>query len=250
MILIGFAALIIVVCISLITQLITVIQTRRDEAEASPIATPTAVPYDAESDPRFYQTDSLLLIANKSHKLPDGYVPSDLTEITGLPMQDASEYMRREAASALQEMFSAAAEEGVSLYLVSAYRSQDVQAMLYNSYVSRDGQEAADTYSSRPGYSDHQTGLACDLGQTDGAGLLSQDFINTAAGQWLYQHAHEYGFVLRYPQGKEAITGYMYEPWHYRYVGRENAAAIYAVSPDESIEEYYGISGGQTYPES
>jgi LAS superfamily LD-carboxypeptidase LdcB len=210
-------------------------------AASSAASTPTP---NGEEDARLSDTNSILLIANKKHKLPDGYVPSDLVEITSVPKQDRQEMMRREAADALVAMFDAASQQGVQLYLTSAYRSYDYQVELYNGYVAENGQAYADSISSRPGYSDHQTGLACDLGQTDMADMLDQNFIETDAGQWLYAHAHEYGFILRYPQGKEAITGYDYEPWHYRYVGVDTATAMYNISPDETMEEYFHIEGG------
>jgi LAS superfamily LD-carboxypeptidase LdcB len=244
---------ILIACMVLIASLLIIVigsaashvrSAASEAAAASPSSTPEETEGTTVDQSQFTDTNSLLLIANKKHKLPDGYVPSDLTAITGIPKQNRDEYMRAEAAQALVTMFNAASAQGVSLYLVSGYRSQEYQEQLYNSYVAKYGQEGADAISSRPGYSDHQTGLACDLGQTDLQGLVSEDFINTTAGQWLYQHAHEYGFVLRYPQGKEEITGYSYEPWHYRYVGVETACAIYAVSPDETLEEYFNIEGG------
>ncbi len=221
----------------------TAVPTEQSTETAAAPAPASATP-DGESDPRFFDTNSILIVANKKHKLPDGYVPSDLVEITSVPKQDRQEMMRQEAANALVAMFDAASQQGVQLYLTSAYRSYDYQVDVYNGYVAQSGQAYADSISSRPGYSDHQTGLACDLGQTDMEDMLDQTFINTAAGQWLYQHAHEYGFILRYPQGKEAITGYEYEPWHYRYVGVDTANAMYSISPDETMEEYFHIEGG------
>src|SRR5699024_623564 len=104
-----------------------------------------------------------------------------------------------------------AAKAGHSIPLVSGYRSYSYQAQLYDSYVARDGQAAADRYSARPGHSEHQSGLAMDVGAID------NNYGQTPAGQWLNAHCAEYGFILRYPQGKESITGYMYEPWHIRY---------------------------------
>lgn len=189
----------------------------------------------------FTDTDSLLLVANKSHKLPDGYVPKDLvTTILGCEM-------RQEAADALAEMVHAAEPLGVYLKISSAYRGEDYQRTLYNGYVGKYGTETADTISSRPGYSDHQTGLACDFVEGDGSmnGInFNQSFEDTASGVWLREHAHEYGFIMRYPKDKAEITGYAYEPWHYRYVGVDAATEIWNVDVFESLEEYYGVSGG------
>lgn len=212
---------------------------------AEPASTPEATvepTVDPESDTRFTSTDSLLVFANKKHKLPDGYEPGDLTMLTVDCTYEM--YMREEAANAMSEMFASAQEEGIYLVATSAYRSYDTQVELYNSYVESDGQEAADTYSSRPGYSDHQTGLATDITSESMGYGLGEEFEDTAEGQWLAEHAHEYGFVMRYPKGKEDITGYTYEPWHFRYIGVEEATALYSSDPNMTMEEYYGISGG------
>lgn len=210
--------------------------------EATQVTTPEPT-IDPESDPRFTSTDSVLIFANKKHKLPDGYVPSDLVSLT-VATAYGDVQMKQEASDAMTNMFSAANAEGVYPVVTTAYRSEDFQSQLYNGYVERDGQEAADTYSSRPGYSDHQTGLAADISCESNSYYLNQDFENTAEGQWLAQHAHEYGFVMRYPKDKQDITGYMYEPWHFRYIGVEEATALYNTDPNETMEEFYGIAGG------
>ena len=196
---------------------------------------------DPEGDPKFYSADSILIVANKQHKLPDGYEPYDLV-IPNVNKTGSNPYMRAEAASALETMFNAAGAEGVYLVLGSGYRSQSTQSSIYYSYVARDGQAAADTYSARPGYSEHQTGLAADISDYSGTYYLSQSFENTAEAQWLYSNSYKYGFIMRYPRGKEYITGYMYEPWHFRYVGVSTAQDIY--NSGLTFEEYFGISGG------
>ena len=201
----------------------------------------TGVWDDPEGDPKFYNPDSILIIANKQHKLPDGYEPYDLV-IPNVRKTGANPYLRSEAASALENMFNAAAGEGVYLVLGSGYRSQSTQSAIYYNYVARDGQAAADRYSARPGYSEHQTGLAVDISDYYGNYYLSESFAYTAEANWLYSNAYKYGFIMRYPQGKEYITGYMYEPWHFRYVGVSNAYAIY--NSGLTVEEYYGIPGG------
>ena len=200
--------------------------------------------YDPEQDSRFFDTDSYLICANKKHPLPDGYEPSDLAW-PEVDVVSARFTLRWDAAVALEEMFAAAAEDGVTLLLQSGYRSAEYQSQLWNYYAGLYGADDADTISSRPGYSDHQTGLAADIGSASNPSAdLTQSFIDTAEGQWLYKHAYEYGFIMRYPVGKQDITGYAYEPWHYRYIGVEEATAIYTTDPDLSFEEYYGISGG------
>ena len=197
------------------------------------------------ADP-FTDTDSLLILANKKHPLPDGYAPYDLREPNVASVYDSAP-MRDEAATALEEMFAAAAEDGVTLLLGSGYRSQEYQYQLYSGYCDQYGCEIADTISSRPGFSDHQTGLAADIADHDRATYLTQEMEDTPEGIWLRNHAHEYGFIMRYPKGKDEITGYAYEPWHFRYVGRDYAEAIYNVDEFCSFEEYFGVEGGDYY---
>ena len=121
----------------------------------------------------------------------------------------------------------------------SGYRSYDYQTELYNNYVAREGQVAADTYSARPGYSEHQTGLAFDILDSHGNLLDGTEYHD--AIHWLHTHAHEYGFIIRFQPGKEAITGYQAEAWHLRYVG-DKATDIY--NSGLSLEEYFGVPGG------
>ena len=159
-----------------------------------------------------------VLIANKTYALPSDYAP-------GI---DAEAYDR------LLTMINDAANQGISLWLISGYRSYWDQNTIYNNYVARDGQAAADRYSARPGHSEHQTGLAFDLNS------LYQSFGDTEEGIWLAENCHRYGFIIRYPREKEHITGYMYEPWHVRYVGREMAQRI--TESGLCVEEFFGIS--------
>ena len=171
-------------------------------------------------------SDGYLIICNKYHKLKDNYEP-DLVSLSGY----GGGQMERVAASFFKKMSDAAKKEGISIYNVSGYRSFNTQKSLYNSYVNRDGKEKADTYSARAGTSEHQTGLASDINS------VSSSFENTSAFKWLKNNSYKYGFILRYPKGKEFITGYMYEPWHFRYVGEEVAKIIY--EKDITYEEYY-----------
>lgn len=215
-------------------------------AQPVPSSTPevSAQPEDNPyPDSLFTDTDSILLLANKKHPLPDGYMPSDLV-VPNVQERNGTWMLRQEAATALENMFNAAAQEGVNLVLGSGFRNRDSQEELWNYYANTYGQDYADSVSSRSNYSEHQTGLAVDLCNADGTFDLDKGFKDTAEGQWLYANAHRYGFILRYPEGKQDITGYDYEPWHFRYVGIDYATAIYAVSPDETFEEYFHQTGG------
>ncbi len=160
-----------------------------------------------------------ILIANKTYSLPSDYNPGKIDDTV---------------MDAFYEMQSAAAAEGLNLYISSGFRSYNTQYWLYNNYVERDGKEEADTYSARAGYSEHQTGLCFDLNTID------ESFAYTPESKWLEQHAQEYGFIIRYPKGKESITGYMYEPWHLRYLGKELAEKVY--NSGLCLEEYLGIT--------
>lgn len=158
-----------------------------------------------------------IMIANKTYSLPESYAPG----VDG------------KAANALVELQGAAAADGIVLYAISDYRPYSSQERIYNNYVSSDGKENADRYSARPGHSEHQTGLAFDLNS------LSESFGETAEGLWLAKHCGEYGFIIRYAADKEDITGYMYEPWHIRYLGKETAKKV--IASGLSLEEYLGI---------
>ncbi len=171
----------------------------------------------APAEPTLTYIDGIL-IANKTYSLPSDYDPG----------------VDAEAYGALTEMFAAAASEGLSMYVCSGYRSYATQAELYNSYVYRDGSAAADRYSARPGHSEHQTGLAFDINST------SSYFAGTPEANWIEANCHRFGYILRYPAGKEWATGYMYEPWHIRYIGKEAAEAVYASGL--CLEEYLGIT--------
>lgn len=179
-----------------------------------------------------------ILLANKNHKLDKGYVPKNLT----LPKvkftssaDDLVKKMEKDAAVALEKMFEAAKQDGITLLGVSGYRSYAIQNNLYNSNVKRQGKSHADRYSAQPGASEHQTGLAMDMLSTEYSSL-NEGFENTKAFKWLEDNAYKYGYILRYPKGKENITGYAYEPWHYRYVGIEVSEKI--TKNKLTLEEY------------
>ena len=125
---------------------------------------------------------------------------------------------------------------GLNLYISSGFRSYTYQENLYNNYVAQDGKEEADTYSARPGHSEHQTGLAFDLNTID------DSFAYTEEGKWVQENCQKYGLILRYPKGKETQTGYQYESWHLRYVGKELAQKLYNNGNWITLEEYYKLT--------
>lgn len=160
-----------------------------------------------------------IMIANKTYSVPSTYNPGRLAA---------------DCQAAFNEMKQSAAEDGCELYISSGFRSYSLQKSLYERYCARDGKAAADRYSARPGNSEHQTGYAIDLN------TITYSFANTTEGKWIAANCYKYGFILRYPEDKESITGYRYEPWHIRYVGISLATDIY--NSGLCLEEYFGIT--------
>ncbi|WP_443069927.1 M15 family metallopeptidase [Subtercola sp. YIM 133946] len=156
--------------------------------------------------------------------------------------------MRGDAEDAMHTMFGAAkAEIGTQLVAQSGYRDYGVQVKAYNYYVNLDGVAGADLTSARPGFSEHQTGLAMDiLDTTSGCSTDGLCFANTGAGQWLAANAYRFGFILRYPADKTAVTGYEYEPWHFRYVGVDLATEMHTTGV-ETLEEFFGLPPAPDY---
>lgn len=176
------------------------------------------------------------ILTNKFYQVSSNYVPKDL-ELIDSKYQVGGKKMTHDAAVAFNEMAAAAKEQGYTIRAVSTYRSYDYQKNLYNNYTKKDGKTKADTYSARPGHSEHQTGLAADI---DNAKLSYTSFGKTNEFSWMKEHSWEYGFILRYTAENEFLTGYKDEPWHYRYVGLEIAKQMH----DENIssyEEYYAM---------
>ena len=166
--------------------------------------------------------DGTVYLVNRQHAVSKYFVP----EVRKVDAYGMSQQMRGDAAAALEEMFAAAKEEGIGLSTVSGYRSYSKQSSIYSRKKATQGQEAADRVSARPGTSEHQLGLAMDIAKK-GSSQLNTGFGKTKEGQWVNENAHRLGFIVRYMEGYEEITGYMYEPWHVRYVGKEQAKAIY-----------------------
>ncbi|GED15759.1 M15 family metallopeptidase [Aneurinibacillus migulanus] len=183
---------------------------------------------------------NVAVMVNKQFSLPENYEPTDLVyPNVRFTFKEKIEKrkMRKEAAEALEKMFAGAEKDGVYLAGVSAYRSHKTQTAVFNRYVKKDGEEKAKTYSAIPGHSEHETGLAIDVSGSDGRCAAEDCFAGTKEAEWLAKHAPEYGFIIRYPEGKESITGYKYEPWHIRYVGTDIAKNI--AERNITLEEYF-----------
>jgi D-alanyl-D-alanine carboxypeptidase len=204
-----------------------------DEAptpEPEPVVKPQEVGYPVQLS--MEEAGSLSVVVNKKHKLPSDYVPN-LTNVRGASL-------RPEAASALETLLSDAEAAGLGVKIISSYRSYATQISTYNGYVNQYGQEYADTISARPGHSEHQTGLAVDVG---GGGCdLEICFGSTPFGEWLKTNAYKYGYIIRYPSGKEAETGYQYEPWHLRFVGTNTAWGI--GDSNQTLDQFFGVVAG------
>lgn len=176
-----------------------------------------------KSDHKIEQIDGItyvdgIMIVNKTYSLPESYAP-ELDET---------------ALAAFEKMRQSAAADGLNLFISSGYRSYEYQENLYNKYAAERGNAAADEVSARPGHSEHQTGLCMDINSTEFS------FADTEEAKWLDEHCAEYGFIIRFPEGKEEITGYEYEPWHIRYVGEEIAKDI--TQKGLCLEEYLGVT--------
>ncbi|MEX1028922.1 MAG: M15 family metallopeptidase [Paenibacillaceae bacterium] len=185
------------------------------------------------------EPEAITALVNKQFSLPKDYKPSELVypDIDFIFSEKLDKRkLRKEAAEAIVQLFAGAAEDQTILLGVSAYRSNATQKALFERYVKRDGLDKAKTYSAVPGHSEHETGLAIDVTGGDGKCAAMSCFGDTKEATWLAEHAAEYGFVIRYPEGKEDITGYMYEPWHLRYVGITAAHEI--ADKSLTLEEY------------
>lgn len=182
-------------------------------------------------------TDLLILVNkyNRAPSVPMTLVKPDVTPTSASKAENI--YMRPEAAHALEELFDAAKEDGITLYATSGFRSYSTQKAIFDRKLETMSERAANSSVAKAGYSEHQTGLAMDIeGETTVGTGLTEEFGESPEGIWVAEHCHEYGFIIRYPKGKTKITGYIYEPWHLRYVGVETAKQI--VELDVTFEEY------------
>ncbi len=179
-----------------------------------------------------------LILVNKNYYLKKDYIPENL--ILGddlhplIPNDKSRNYLQKEAYNALKALFIEAENNNIILYFSNGYRTYEKQDKIYSEYLSQS--HNADVYSARPGHSEHQTGLAVDITCQSVNYLLTENFEKTAAGKFIKENAHHFGFIERYPKNKEYITGYTYEPWHLRYVGKKAASIIYL--SNITLEEY------------
>jgi zinc D-Ala-D-Ala carboxypeptidase len=217
----------------------------------SATATPTPVPTPPPPPPfdraarSIDDPASLWVVANKLRPLnPREFAPGDL-RAAAIPFV-FEPLLRDEAATAAERLVAAATAEGIALTAQSSYRSYASQQRVYAGWVARLGQEAADLTSARPGHSEHQTGLAIDFSAVPANCTLDQCFASTPQGQWLAANAWRFGFHLRYPEGATPITGYEFEPWHYRYVGPELATELHETGI-RTLEEFFGLPAAPDY---
>lgn len=173
------------------------------------------------------------ILVNKSNNLDKDYIPD--TKIPNIPYATNSS-VRYDIVESVENLFKDAKKEGLDLILVSGYRSYDLQASIYNNNLKNKGEAWTSQFSAKPGQSEHQTGLALDISSVSQGGGLYQSFGNTEEGKWLEENCAKYGFILRFLDRKEDITGYTYEPWHFRYVGVE--VAEYIMKNNLTFEEY------------
>jgi len=184
--------------------------------------------------------ESFIVLVNKVFRLPEDYSPSDLVVPAVLSVggvNNSDHFLRTEAAVALESMFAAAlSEDELTLWLSSGYRSHETQMMTHQHFVDLVGREEGEMISARPGHCEHQTGLAASVTAPSVGGYLIRGFSETVEGAWLRENAHRFGFIIRYPEGRELVTGFLYEPWSLRYVGIPVAA--YVFENDLVLEQY------------
>lgn len=176
------------------------------------------------------------LIANKTYALPESFVPIDTYKSAVGVNKQCATCINNTAYKAWKDMAADATAVGLNIWIQSGYRPYSTQKNIYNGYVNRDGVEKADTYSARPGHSEHQSGECFDLNS------ITDAFANTAEGKWVAENCYKYGYIIRYPKGKQDITGYKYESWHLRYVGTDLSYKLYNDGNWITMEEYFGIT--------
>lgn len=194
---------------------------------------------DVDMNDKFYKDiklidnpDDYLVLINKNNQLKSNYIPNDLESIS-LKYSNSDKYLRKEAKDNFEKLSENASKLGYKIIAVSAYRDYNYQNELFNYYVQEKGLDYALACSAKPGHSEHQSGLAVDV---EGSNNDYDNFEDTKEYTWMKDNAHKYGFILRYPKGKENITGFKFEPWHYRYVGKEVATYLY--QNKLTLEEY------------
>lgn len=201
------------------------------------VAHPTYVP---SREVRTADDGNLLVIVNKEFAVSPDYYPTDMVDIDGSLSTNQNLQVKREAYDAYLAMLKDAQAEGLNFCICSAYRSYALQESLYNNSLSANGQAYTEKMFAYPGKSEHHTGYAIDVTSASMNWGLAQDFTDYPDGAWITEHCSEYGFIIRYPKGKEDITGYVYEPWHIRYVGVD--VAQYITEQGITFEEYLGVA--------
>jgi len=188
--------------------------------------------------------DNVQVLVNHNYALPEGYEPDDLVapDVTFSFDEDVEKrYLREPAADALEDLFDAAADDGHDLFAVSGFRSYERQDAVFANAAAETSEDEANETIATPGNSEHQTGLAMDISSESNDFELSTSFAETEEGEWVAEHAHDHGFIIRYPEDGEEITEITYEPWHLRYVGEEAAEIIY--EHDITLEEFFEHAG-------
>ena len=230
--------------------------TRNNKKELIPPVPAASAIEKADSIPVFDKTQlsitdpsSFWIVVNKHRALnPIAYVPVDLA-VPNVAVRDPGKdtmQLRKAAAEALKTMSDAAKTDGLSLMLFSGYRSYQYQTGVYNTYVSRIGSTETDKVSARPGYSEHQTGLAADVEPASGKCTLDVCFADLPEGIWIASNAYKYGFIIRYPKDKTPVTGYSYEPWHLRFVGTDLSNEMHSKSIT-TLEEFFDFPPAPDY---
>lgn len=198
-------------------------------------------PGDDESEEKNDVDPTITVLVNKQFSLDEDYAPEDLVtvEVPTILENPEVNQLREVAADALKAMFDKAEQSDVYLHARSGYRSYQTQVQLFQNYSAKHGEEAANRYSARAGQSEHQTGLVMDVTSESVNYQLTEGFGETEEGKWVSEHAHEFGFIIRYPEGAEDITGYIYEPWHLRFLGVDMATKVYesGLTYEEYLEE-------------
>ncbi len=232
--------ILLIVLIILVVGMFVLLMSLSAQSEITePVQAAPAEPVE-EPESQFDRDDPLLMLVNKDSRVDADYEPEELVEldksIRATNRDPVTQKLTPETAKAFEELVSGASEEGLTIKLTSGYRSYAVQKKLYNYYMETKGEAWTVQYSAPPGASEHHTGLAADVSCPSISYELDESFSETGEGIWLRENAHKYGFIIRYQEGDEDITGYAYEPWHIRYVGVDAAAEIY--NKDITLEEF------------
>lgn len=232
----NFCAGLLIVCIFLVFQFI-ILPYSESENVGKEAAVPV-FPSEEIEELKVAKASEYLILVNKSHKIDPEYVPSDLVMLKHVAEDRPPKYqkMRKVAADAFEHLAKDAQKDGCKLRATSAFRPYKYQEKLHKAYEQTDSSQKVEQYSAKPGYSEHETGLAVDVSAESVGYELVEELEDTKEGKWIVKNAHKYGFILRYPKGKKSITGYMYEPWHLRYVGEDVAKKIY--EEKVTLEEY------------